>query len=80
MTDSFGLLNLSKLKINDKIIIDEEIKLAKQLEQETLELLNKNKDKLKKIANSLLKKETLYEKDLDKIIFGIKEKNFYENS
>ena len=38
MTDSFGLLNLSKLGVDNKIIIEKEIELSKQLQEETNEL------------------------------------------
>lgn len=70
MTDSFGLLNLSKLGVDNKIIIEKEIELSKQLQKETNELLGKNYSKLKKIALLLLENETIYESDLDKIMKG----------
>lgn len=70
MTDSFGLLNLSKLGVDNKIIIEKEIELSKQLQEETNELLKKNYSKLEKIALLLLENETIYESDLDKIMKG----------
>ena len=68
MTDSFGLLNLSKLGVDNKIIIEKEIELSKELQEETQELLKKNYNKLKKIALMLLENETVYESELDEIM------------
>lgn len=70
MTDSFGLLNLSKLGVDNKIIIEKEIELSKELQEETQELLKKNYNKLKKIALMLLENETIYENDLSEIMKG----------
>lgn len=70
MTDSFGLLNLSKLGVDNKIIIEKEIELSKELQEETQELLKKNYNKLKKIALMLLENETVYESELDEIMKG----------
>ena len=54
MTEKFGLLNLNQLNIDNKTISDEQIKIAKELENETLEILTKNKDKLRKQSHSPL--------------------------
>ncbi len=70
MTENFGLLNLSKLGVDNKIIIEKEIELSKELEEETERLLRTNFKKLKRIALSLLENETIYENDLDEIMKG----------
>ena len=68
MTESFGLLNLSKLGIDNKIIIEKEIELSKELQEETQNMLKQNYEKLKKIALMLLENETVYENELDEVI------------
>jgi len=64
MSEKFGMVQMK----DEKLYIDEVIKLSKKLYNETLDLLIKNKDKLKKIAEELIEKETLNEEDLDRII------------
>ena len=64
MSEEFGMLQIE----DEKIFIDEAIKLSKQLYEETVEILKKNKDKLDEIAKELLEKETINEEDLDRII------------
>ena len=68
MSDEFGMLNLDQLQVNQTTIIEHEIKLAKEIETMTVEILTANYDKLEAIANSLMENETLYEADLDKIL------------
>lgn len=70
MNEKFGLLNLENLNLDKQMVLEEEIKLAKELENDTIKILTENKDKLEQIANALLEKETIYEKDLDSIIFN----------
>ena len=62
--EKFGMLEIQ----DEKIITEEAIKFSKQLYNATLELLIENKDKLEKIAEELIIKETLSEEDLDRII------------
>ncbi len=69
MNETFGLLNLGNLEVDKETTLQEEIKLAKELENDTIKILTENKDKLEEIANLLLEKETIHEKDLDEIIF-----------
>jgi cell division protease FtsH len=70
MSDDFGLLNLNQLQVSPDIIIEKEIALAKEIEQETIDLLTENFDFLTAIANTLLEAETLYDKDLNQILGG----------
>lgn len=64
MSEKFGMLGIN----DEKLITEEAIKLSKKLYEETLTFLTKNKDKLEKIAEELIIKETLSEEDLDRII------------
>lgn len=64
MSEKFGMLGIN----DEKLITEEAIKLSKKLYGETLTFLTKNKDKLEKIAEELIIKETLSEEDLDRII------------
>lgn len=66
MSEKYGMLKIE----DEKVYIDEAIKLSKELYEETLEFLENNKDKLEKIAEELIEKETLNEEDLDRIISG----------
>ena len=71
MSEKFGMLNLDVLdKAELSLGVEEAIKLSNKLYKETLELLKNNKDKLDEIAKELIEKETLNEKDLDRIIFN----------
>lgn len=65
----YGLLDLSQIGISSSNeILEEATKLSKDLYKETLGLLEKNKKCLVAIANRLIENDTLYEKELDKII------------
>ncbi len=72
MSDKFGLLNLEDLGLDKEKVLEEEIVLAKELENDTIKILKENKETLEKIAKELLEKETIYESDLDRIIKGVK--------
>lgn len=67
MTPSTGMINLTSLNIDNKVIIDDVSKLAKELQDECLKLLEDNKDMLEEIVNSLMEKETVYEEELEAI-------------
>ena len=71
MSEEFGMLNLNQLKVDQSKIITEEIKLAKEIEQNTIDLLTQHYEQLKAIALALIEKETLYEDDLIQIIENI---------
>lgn len=68
MSEEYGLLNLNHLNVSQDIILEKEVKLAKELEKETTEILTENFEILKKIANALLENETVYDAELDYII------------
>ena len=68
MSEEYGLLNLNHLKVGQDTIISKEVKIAKELEKETTEMLQQNFDTLKQIAEALLESETLYDADLNAII------------
>ena len=68
MSDEYGLLNLNKLKVGQDIIIDKEVKLAKEIEAETVALMKKHYEALKRIAHALMENETLYDRDLTRLI------------
>lgn len=71
MTDEYGLLNLEVLRVKSDVVIEKEVELSEQLKKETTEILKENYETLKRIAESLMEKETLYAKDLDELI-GVK--------
>ncbi len=66
--ESFGLLNLEKIGVDNKPLMDKQIELAKQLEEETLNILKENKDKLEEIAKQLIKNKTIHKEDMDIIM------------
>lgn len=67
MDKQYGLLNLNDMKIDNKIILAEAVKLAKKLEEESYQLLLKYKDMHQEIVNVLLEKETIDGNELEEI-------------
>lgn len=67
MDKQYGLLNLNDMKIDSKIILEEAVKLAKKLEEESYQLLLKYKDMHQEIVNVLLEKETIDGNELEEI-------------
>lgn len=67
MSDTFGLLNLETAKMDNEEIVSCEVKLAKEIEKETLQVLKSNLGNLKEIANLLLENSTVYSKDIDAV-------------
>ena len=67
MDKQYGLLNLNDMKIDNKIILDEAVKLAKKLEEESYQLLLKYKDMHQEIVNVLLEKDTIDGNELEEI-------------
>ena len=68
MSDEFGMLNLNQLQVSQSRIIEEEVRLAKEIEEHTVALLTQHYNRLEAIANALMERETLYEQDLDTLI------------
>ena len=64
-----GLVNMKVLdNRSDAKIKEEIIQLSEKLKEETIKDLEKNYDKLEALANALLEKETLHEKEIENII------------
>ena len=64
MSEKFGNYNVS----DEKLFLDEAIKLARELYEETVALLEDNERFLSEIASELMEKETITEDIIDKII------------
>ena len=62
-----GMVDVKQLAVNYDIL-EEATELANTLYKETLDLLSENREKLDKIALTLLDKETLYEAEIDELI------------
>ena len=67
MNDEFGLLNLDNLDVKPEVITKEAVKLAKTLQEQSLILMKENIDRLRDIAEELMKKETLTGEEIRKI-------------
>ena len=67
MNDEFGLLNLDNLDVKPEVITKEAVKLAKALQEQSLILMKENIDRLRDIAEELMKKETLTGAEIRKI-------------
>lgn len=67
MNENFGLLNLEELEIKPDVIAREAVSLSKELSSESYKLMMDNAGTLKKIAEALIKKETLTGEEIRKI-------------
>ena len=67
MSKKFGLLNLEELDVKPDVITEEAVKLAEELNEESFNMMKGNADKLKKIAEKLVEKETLTGKEIEEI-------------
>ena len=67
MNDEFGLLNLDNLDVKPEVITKEAVKLAKAFQEQSLILMKENIDRLRDIAEELMKKETLTGEEIRKI-------------
>lgn len=67
MNKKYGMLNLDELKIENKEILDEAIKLSNELLKETIQMLEEHRDMHQEIVDILLEKETISGETLDKI-------------
>mgnify|MGYP000911944641 CR=1 FL=1 len=71
LNDNIGMLNLSVFSSGNELnqkIIEEASCMAKELYDETINLLKENKDKLELIATNLFEKETLNNYELDELL------------
>ena len=68
MSDKFGLLNLSELGVDNRVILEEASIISNLLYTQTLNLLSENIITLKSIVEALMEKESLTESELDAII------------
>ena len=66
MTKEFGPLVLSNEEEKENVF-NMKVTIAKEIYEDTKAFVKRHLDKLEKIANLLLEKETIYEKDLDDI-------------
>ena len=65
MSNEYGPLNFKNMEIKqDSKITKSIIKKVKKLENFTIELLTKNKEQIKKLADKLIEKETIENKDI----------------
>ena len=72
MGDSLGLLSLKEISTlnisSGESILSECKTLVNSLYEETKKLIIANREDLNKIASELIEKETIYKKDLEKIL------------
>lgn len=64
MSEKFGMMAID----NDELYLDEAVKLSNQLYKDTINLLIENKSKLSLLAETLLVKETLTGKEVEKLL------------
>lgn len=64
MSEEFGMLEVK----DEKLYTKEAIRFSKKIYKEVLTLLQNNQDKLERIANELIEKETIDESRLDELI------------
>lgn len=69
MSDN-GLVNMTMLRNNatSDQSLEYVVNLSNQIKDKTVKLMKENRDLLDKLANALLEKETLYEKEIDEIL------------
>lgn len=77
MSDKYGMIKVSAIEKGGDIL-DEAIEMSKKIYDKTLQLLKDKEEKLDEIAAELIERETIIEADLDRIIFGIEEKEIVE--
>lgn len=69
MNEKFGMLKMEDMEVKSEFIISEAIKAAESLKSRSYSLLHENSTKLKRIAEELIKKETLTGEEI-KVIAG----------
>jgi cell division protease FtsH len=67
MTEEYGMLNLADLHVDNGKILDKAVALAKELEAETLRLLEEHRDMHQDIVNVLIERETISGDELTEI-------------
>lgn len=67
MTENYGMLNLDELQIDNKVILDEAIKISNELKNDALRMLEEHRDMHQAIVDVLLEKETISGEELDEI-------------
>lgn len=67
MSEEYGMLNLTDLRVDNSKILDKAVALAKTLEEETLALLEEHRDMHQEIVNVLLERETISSEELTAI-------------
>ena len=67
MTEEYGMLNLTDLRVDNGKILDKAVALAKELETETLQLLEEHRDMHQDIVNVLIERETISGDELTEI-------------
>lgn len=67
MSEEYGMLNLTDLRVDNSKILDKAVALAKALEEETLALLEEHRDMHQEIVNVLLERETISSEELTAI-------------
>ncbi len=75
MSERFGLICLEDMDIKPELILDETIRIAKQLEAKSYSLLESNKEVLKAIAEELINKETLTGDEIKEITYKVNNRN-----
>jgi cell division protease FtsH len=72
MNTKYGMLNLNALKVDNKIILDEAVQMAIELEQETLTMLRNNFEFHQAIVDILMEKETISGDELEELYQSFK--------
>lgn len=67
MTENYGMLNLNELQIDNKVILEEAIKISNELKNDALRMLEEHRDMHQAIVDVLLEKETISGEELDEI-------------
>lgn len=67
MTEEYGMLNLADLRVDNSKILDKAVDLAKELEAETLTLLEEHRDMHQEIVDILMARETISGDELTEI-------------
>ena len=67
MSGKYGMLNLDQLGVDNKLILDEAVQLAVELENETLTMLKSNFEFHQAIVDILMEKETISGDELEEL-------------